>query len=463
MVKLPITFATILVAGLAMPTASYSANEVSPEVEFKRALSIIKKTQLEIFTDSRLQNAEEISLELVSRSDQEIDKLDSSAADYAEQIKEKRIEIMRTLLTEVIDEYNDQYANYIPPKALTKYSERRSGSYEGVGLKFRTVAEDYPLVVGPIIGGPLSNSDLKPGDKIIEANQKDLKGLSSREVVATLKGPAESAVQLNIKRGDKTHVVSGRRGPVDLHYARSEIIAENIGYIQISRFGGKTHQRVAAQLKNLLKQDIEGIILDLRNNPGGSTRAARAIVSMFSKENHVYCEKHKSGAIKQLPRHGAHVTDLPLAVLVNGDSMSSSEIVSGALQTYGRGVIIGSPTYGKGLVQRVFNLKKPLGGAIRTTIAVFGRPDHETIHGAGIVPDIFIETPADFMFRRVGSLNIEDDARAFQRTLLEQGVREKHPDKAQALIAATDKQLETAIAQIEEALNTHPDDATQTD
>ena len=141
---------------------------------------------------------------------------------------------------------------------------------------------------------------------------------------------------------------------------------------------------------------------------------------------------------------------MPLAVLINGDSMSSSEIVAGAIQSYDRGIIIGSRSFGKGLVQKVFNLEAPLGGAVRTTIAVFGRPDHQLIHATGILPDILIETDSDFMYRRVGSLNISADAKAFQRKLLERDTRAKHPEKADEHIAAIDLQLQTAIHKLQD-------------
>lgn len=442
-----------LITGLVLPTLSI-AKEVSPEIEFKRALKIIENTQLEIFTDTPPASAESIFKKFKDLNTTHTALPATGSSDLDNELSQKSIEAMRKVLSETIDAYNDQYANYISPEQLKKYKERRTGNYQGVGLKFRARNDDYPVVIGAIVGGPLSDADLLPGDKIIEANQNDLKGLSSSEIVSLLKGPDQSAIELTLKRTNGLHHVTGKRGPVDLQYARSEVIANNIGYIQISRFGGKTHETVAKLLGGLLNQKVDALILDLRNNPGGSTRAARAIVSMFNKEQHVYCEKHKSGTVKLLPRHGDHITDLPLAVLVNGNSMSSSEIVAGALQTYERGVIIGSPTYGKGLVQRVFNLAPPLGGAIRTTIAVFGRPDHQTIHAAGIVPDIYIETPADFMFRRTGSLNVRDNARAYQRTLLEQGVREKHPDKADALINAPDAQLNKAIAELNQHIET---------
>lgn len=451
MLKLMKTITLIFCLSLAMSVQA--ANSKLAESEFKRALSIIEKTQLELFTDTLPAKSKEIFHTLEARLNTSVEKLDPNASDFKKIKQQLRIELMRDLISETIDTYNDQYANYITPDALKRYSEKRAGSYEGVGLKFRAIKDEYPVVIGPLIDGPLDHSDLLPGDKIIAANGHNLKGLTNSQVVKQLKGPTKSSIELKLNRNGETFHVTGKRGPVDLKYAHSEIINDDIGYIKISRFGGNTHKQVRSLLSTLIDKNVSGIILDLRDNPGGSTRAARATVSMFSKEPHIYCEKNKAGAIKQLPRHGDHMTDLPLAVLINGNSMSSSEIVAGALQSFGRGTLIGSPTFGKGLVQRVFNLKMPLGGAIRTTIAVFGTPDHQPIQGAGIVPDIYLETPADFMFKRSGSLNIRENAKTYQRTLLEEAVRIKHADKADALINAPDAQLDRAIDELDQLIS----------
>ena len=437
-------FAALTLSGLLATNFVHSAEQVAAETEFKRALSIIEQTQLEIFTDDTPSDSKEIfkqwenSWTTINTSNNTAD-------------NEQKLELLRKMLSETIDSYNDQYANYITPQALKKYRERRSGSYHGVGLKFRARRDDYPVVIGPLIGGPLEQADLLPGDRIISAGGEDLEGASSSDIIQLLKGPEDSTVELALNRNGTTNTVIARRGPVDLRYSYTKIINDDIGYLKISRFGGNTHKHVRRQLEKLIEQQVQGIVLDLRDNPGGSTRAARAIVSMFTTEQHVYCERYKSGKIKKLPRHGEHMTDLPLAVLVNGQSMSSSEIVAGALQSYNRGIIIGSPTFGKGLVQKVFNLADPLGGAIRTTIAVFGTPDEKPIHATGIVPDMYIESEAAFMFRRTGSMNIHTDARAYQRELLEQRVRMDFPDNAHRYIAAPDKHLKTAITHLKQS------------
>jgi len=438
-----------IIALMTVTTPAQSAVKVTPYAEFVKALNIIDQTQLTLFTDTTPASKEETIQLYNTRVASAEARLDKTAPDYEETANKQRIQIMRDLLTETLQQYNDQYANYITPDSLKKYNSRRNGNFVGVGLKFRAVTDAYPLAIGPLQGGPMDGQDIEPGDTLLSVDGKTLFNLSSSEVVSALKGPADSTATLTVSRNNTEHQIEVVRSAVDLHYADAQLLQNTIGYIKVSRFGSKTHTRVAKLLDELITQGAQSFVLDLRDNPGGSTRAARAIVSMFSTEKDVYCERYKTGATKQLPRHGEHKTDLPLAVLINGDSMSSSEIVAGAIQSYGRGIIVGAPSFGKGLVQKVFNLQSPLGGAVRTTIAVFGRPDHQIIHAAGIVPDVYVKTPNDFMFRRTGSLNISKKAKAFQRVLLEKSVKKKHPEKADEIIAAKDLQLQTAINRLQ--------------
>jgi carboxyl-terminal processing protease len=426
---------------LQLPVARTDSTDQSATDEFERALDLIEQTQLELFVNATPASTDTVMQELERRI---------QSTDYPKRAStgtSRQVAIMRELLSETIDWYDDQYANYISPDQLVAYSERRSGSYVGVGLKFRSVTGDYPLVIGTLLGGPLEQQDIRPGDRLIAIDDIDLKAYSSRSITEKLKGSPDTLFELSLRRDEKIHKVTSKRRSVELHYARSETLDDKIGYIKISRFGGATHTRVRALLEELIAGGVTAVILDLRDNPGGSTRAARATVSLFSREPHVYCETYKTGEPRKLPRHGDHLTDLPLAVLVNNGSKSSAEIVAGALQGQQRAMIVGAPTFGKGLVQRVFNLAEPLGGALRTTIAMFGTEPQGLIQDRGIVPDRYVESDADFMFRETGSLNVAEDARAYQRYLLESQIKKKYQgsDKAEQLIAATDIQLQTAI------------------
>lgn len=414
-------------------------------LEFVKALKTIEKTQLVLRPDLALQSKEEAIRKYHELEKNAESNTDAASVDFEHVMNEKRIVIMRKILSSNLKTYSDKYANYIAPDALKKYDARRNGKFLGVGLKFREVKDGYPIVIGAILGGPLDGMDIQPDDRIISVDGHSVAKFSAAKILQLLKGSENSTATIEILRNKAHHSVAVTRAAVDIHYADAEMMNNNVGYVKVSRFGSETHIQFGKLLTQLIEKGAHGIVLDLRDNPGGSTRAARAIVSMFCTEQDIYCEKNKLDEFKQLPRHGEHITGLPLAVLINSASMSCSEIVAGALQTYGRGTIVGTTSFGKGLIQRVFRLEQPLGGAVRTTIAVFGTPDRKLIHGVGVVPDIQVKTDSDFMFRRTGSLNISNEARLFQRTLNERFVKKNHPARAVEYMAAQDVQLQRAI------------------
>jgi len=375
-----------------------------------KALDIVDTTQLTLFLQREPESREKL-----------VEQIDS----FAQLPEEKALAAMQTLLSDVMAVYNDPFANYINPKQHKAYTERRTGGFVGLGLKFRTQTEDYPVVIGALLGGPLEERDMEPGDKIISVNDEDLHALSSRQVSTILKGPPDSTARLKLQRNGETFDLETRRQSVQLQYARTEMHENNVGYIKVSRFGGKTHVLVRQLLKELISDGAKSLVLDLRDNPGGSTRAARNMLSIFHKAPWVYCEQYKTGKINRLPRDGDWLTDMPLSVLVNEYSMSSSEILAGALQDYKRAKLIGAPTYGKGLIQRVFPLAEPLGGAVRTTIAMYGTPSHTLLHGRGLLPDVYVPTAPERLFKETGSVNISDKARAFRRSLFMKSLKEK--------------------------------------
>lgn len=403
-----------------------------------KALDIIDSTQLSVFLQRDLPSRTELLTQ--------IDALETKPLDEA-------IDAMQALLNEVLSVYNDPFANYINPKQHKAYTQRRTGGFVGVGLKYRAIDDEYPLLIGPLLGGPLEHQDIRPGDKIISADAVDLKSKSSREVAGYLKGEPDSSVTLRFERNGKQHDIEAKRQAVKLHYARAEMLESNIGYIKVSRFGGNTHVRFKSQLQDLINQNAKAILLDLRDNPGGSTKAARNMMSLFDKAPWVFCEQYKNGTVKRLPRAGDRLTELPLVILVNEYSMSSSEILAGALQDYKRAKLVGAPTYGKGLIQRVFPLAEPIGGAVRTTIAMYGTPSHKLLHGRGLVPDIYVPTPPERLYRETGSVNISDEARAFRRDLQLEQLKDKYPaDVLKVYANYPDTQLDVALSTLKDQL-----------
>jgi len=443
--------------------------------EFLRAINLITTTQLTLFLDREAPTRESMvadfkqrlgSLGVTASPPGETATEQTEATDQASRATTTEIanqdaiqagpqattqaKVMREVLLEAIAVFNDPFATYINPEQLKRYYNKRTGNLLGIGVKFRAFDDDYPVIIGPLLGGPLDNSAMHPADRILEIAGEDQYGASSHDVSTALKGEEGTTVQLKLRRADgEEYLLDATRSQIQLKYARAEMLDDKVGYLKVSRFGGGTHTTVRALLEKLLAQGAERLILDVRDNPGGSTRAARGIVSLFVDKQNVYCERYEAGGMRELPHEGEKLTDLPLAVLVNEASMSASEIVAGALQDYGRATVVGAPTYGKGLIQKVFNLKAPLGGAVRTTIAAYATPSHTLIHGVGVTPDIFEPTAPNHLFRETGSLNISATALKFKRTLLEERLRNDYDtEEAERLINHEDGQLIRGIQEL---------------
>ena len=404
--------------------------------ELKRALGIIDKTQLELFRQGPLMSSDERG-----RRIDDILSLEKSDSELA-------VSKARELLTDVQRAYGDPFANYITPANHGNYQRSRGGNLVGIGIKFRSRDKDYPVVIGPLLGGPLDNFDVQPGDVLKSVAGESLFGASARQVRSKLSGPAGSRVSVNLGRGGSiTTTLEVERRSVELHYARKALLANDIAYIKISRFGTDTFERIKDFVQNFEAQGVRAYILDLRDNPGGSTRAARIIMSLFDDASWVYCEQYKGGRSRQLPREGEQISNAPMAVLINERSMSSSEILAGALQARKRATLVGSPSFGKGLIQKVYPLKTPIEGAVRTTIATYATPDNLPLHARGLTPDIYVPTAPHELYRETGSLNVSEQTRAFRTSLDTNRLRRKiGPSRADAMIAVGDLQLQTAIS-----------------
>lgn len=409
--------------------------------EGRRALGIIDQTQLALFATVPPLDLDELAA-----------RIDSVVGEHSRLTSASNA--VRDILRETLRAYRDPYANYIDPRGHDAYASRRRGDLVGVGVKFRAYGDAYPRVLGVLEGGPLDGKDIRPGDRIEAVDGQDLEGSGSSATRKSLSGPEGSTAVLSVRRGDgkSSHRVDVVRRTVELHYARRDILSDGrIGYIRISRFGSDTHERVAAFVQAFARDKLAGIVLDLRDNPGGSTRAARAVASMFASLPVVYCEQRRGAKVLELPREGEVLSRQPLVVLVNERSMSSAEIVAGALQLTGRARVVGTPTWGKGLIQKVYPLKAPLGGAVRTTIATFSTPDGVPLHARGIVPDRYVPSAPHGLFAETGSLNVSAASRDFRRRLLldDLALRESEA-RVQAFSLLPDIQREVAVATLTE-------------
>ncbi len=275
----------------------------------------------------------------------------------------------------------DPHSVYIPVKDVQQISEDFRGSFDGIGIEY-DVVNDTLLVVSPIAGGPSEMVGIQAGDKIIAIDGKSAIGITRDEVMKKLRGPKGSKVTVTVVR-------AGLDKPMDFQITRDKVsiysviaafmVNSEVGYVYVNRFAETTNAELDTALVKLKAEGMKELILDLRDNPGGLLEQAVDVASDFIPKGKtiVFTKGRIPQANEVFPSIGGSYQKLPLIVLVNGGSASASEIVSGALQDYDRGLIVGETTFGKGLVQRQFSLSD--GSAVRITIARYYTPSGRLI------------------------------------------------------------------------------------
>ena len=291
----------------------------------------------------------------------------------------------------------DPHSAFLTPEQYQNIREGTLGEYAGIGLEI-TVREGEVIVVSAIDDSPASNAGIKSGDVILEVDDKILsKKISIDEVNKLLKGPVGSEVKLKIKRKliNEPLIFKLIRERIRMQSVTSELFDEKIGYVRISSFQDKTYVQLREALKNLTEKaggELKGLILDLRNNPGGLFEQAVRVADLFISEGVIVYTQGR-GKKEEYEAEMAHPDDTqppyPMLCLVNGGSASASEIVAGALKDHKRAVIAGSTTFGKGSVQTILELEDK--SALKLTIARYYTPDKKAIQEVGIVPDIEID------------------------------------------------------------------------
>lgn len=286
----------------------------------------------------------------------------------------------------------DDHSSYMDPQETNDFYTAMTGEYDGIGAYVDTEAE-LLTIIRPIPGFPAEEAGLLPGDQIIAVDGEDVIGVDPTLVRLKVLGPAGSEVILSIIREgvDEPFDVPVTRAHIVIPSVEGRMLEDNIAYISISVFGDTTGSEFKSILNNLLDQDPIGIILDLRNNTGGYTTAATQVASEFIGKGIIWYEEYGDGMRYEIESEpgGLATGDLPLVVLVNEWSASASELVSGALQDYARGTLVGVVTYGKGTVQKLESISN--GGTVRITIAKWLTPKGRTIHEIGLTPDIVVE------------------------------------------------------------------------
>ncbi len=300
--------------------------------------------------------------------------------------------LMRGAISGMLNSLGDPNTAYMDPDQYQQANAPLEGSYEGIGAWVDTTGE-FLTIISPMAGSPAEAAGLKSGDMIIAVDGTSAVGTDPTLVLRNVLGPAGSTVVLTIQR-------EGEENPFDVSIVREEIVIplvtskmldNNIAYLQVIQFGDRTEREVKDALKELLSNDPQGLILDLRNDPGGYLDTAIAVVSQFIPDGVVMYEDHGNGErVTFTARSGGLATEIPLVVLVNEGSASASEITAGAIQDRNRGMLVGTTTYGKGTVQSWSTLVDNQ-GAIKVTIAHWLTPNERQIHGIGLTPDVEVQ------------------------------------------------------------------------
>ncbi len=285
----------------------------------------------------------------------------------------------------------DPHTRYLSPQDQQAAEESMDGEFQGIGAEVEDVDGNI-TVVAPIDGSPAAAAGIQPGDILRVADGVELTGMDVTEAAALVRGPAGTTVSLVIERDGERINLDIVRDVIKLATVRGEILDEGIAYLRLSRFGNTTDEELQEMLPGLLAENPSGLILDLRRNPGGSLDTVVDIADQFLSGGMALVERFGDGEERpfEISDDGL-AQDIPLVVLIDEGSASASEVLAGAIQDRGRGVLIGQISFGKGTVQTWHTLSN--NGGVRVTIAEWLTPNKNSIDQIGLTPDYYIPLP----------------------------------------------------------------------
>lgn len=303
----------------------------------------------------------------------------------------------------------DPHSSYLDPEDFTNLQESTAGEFGGLGIEV-TMENGFVKVVSPIDDTPAQRAGIQPGDLIIRIDEKPVKGMELSEAVTLLRGKPGTSTELTIVReGTATPlIVSVERATIQVKSVRARLLEPGYGYVRISTFQVRSGPALFKAIEDLHKENkapLKGMILDLRNNPGGVLSSAVEVADAFLDDGLIVYTKGRTNEadLRQNATPGDVLNGAPMVVLINGGSASASEIVAGAIQDHVRGIIMGYPSFGKGSVQTILELES--GYAIKLTTAHYFTPSGRSIQAEGIVPDIKLSRAKLELLESTGSLD----------------------------------------------------------
>ena len=344
----------------------------------------------------------DLDLSQVKRKTGEIEALIN--AYYLDEIDAQQIE--DTLYTGMVAGLDDPYSVYYTQEQLESMEEATSGEYSGIGATLSQDPDTKEIsVVSCFDGTPAEEAGLLPGDVITGWNGNPVSDMELSELVSKIKTDPDEHLTLSIERDGEELEVELTRRAVEVPTVEYEMLGDQIGYIRLLEFDEVTAQQFEEAMSDLESQGMEKLIIDVRNNPGGVLQTVCDMLDQFLPEGLIVYTEDKNGKRTEYTSDEEHQFTKPLAVLVNGNSASASEIFAGAIQDYGIGTIVGTTTFGKGIVQKIFYLSD--GTGLKLTMAKYYTPKGHDIHKKGIQPDVEVELDEDL--QNQSSISHEED------------------------------------------------------
>lgn len=313
---------------------------------------------------------------------------------YLHEVDEEALE--QGIYEGYISGLDDPYSVYYDEEDTKSLMETTEGEYEGIGAVMQQDKDSGIITLTHIYkDSPAMKAGLKDDDILYKVEDMEVTGEDLNEVVSHIRGEKGTKVELTVLRGknNKEVKVTVTRGKIEVETVESKMLEDKIGYLAVSEFDSVTYDQYEEGLNELKDQGMEALVVDLRGNPGGNLQTVCDILDLMLPEGLIVYTEDKKGERQDMTSDEEHQFTLPMTVLVDGNSASASEIYAGAIQDYGLGKIVGTKTYGKGVVQKIFDLKD--GTCVKLTIAEYYTPKGRNINGKGITPDVEIKYEYD--------------------------------------------------------------------